>query len=189
MESLGIIKKVTEPTAWVSSLVIIQKPDSDKLRVCLDPRDLNVAIRRPHYPSRTLEEILPELVNAKFFTKLDAKSGYWTCELTYRSSLLTTFNTPFGRYRYLRLPFGLKSSQDEFQKKLDQSLEGLEGMVSIADDIIIHGKTRQEHDQRLHELLIRAKEKGIKFHKDKLEVGVTKVLPDRPMAGCGDRFV
>jgi hypothetical protein len=175
MESLGIIKKVTEPTAWVSSLVIIQKPDSDKLRVCLDPRDLNVAIRRPHYPSRTLEEILPELVNAKFFTKLDAKSGYWTCELTYQSSLLTTFNTPFGKYRYLRLPFGLKSSQDEFQKKLDQSLEG---MVSIADDIIhdiIHGKTRQEHDQRLHELLIRAKEKGIKFNKDKLEVGVTEV--------------
>ena len=153
-------------------MVIIQKPDSDKLRVCLDPRDLNVAILRPHYPSRTLEEILPELVNAKFFTKLDAKSGYWTCKLTYQSSLLTTFNTPFGRYRYLRLPFGLKSSEDEFQKKLDQSLEG---MVSIADDIIIHGKTRQEHDQRLHELLIRAKEKGIKFNKDKLEVGVTEV--------------
>jgi hypothetical protein len=66
MESLGIIKKVTEPTAWVSSLVIIQKPDSDKLRVRLDPRDLNVAILRPHHPSRTLEEILTELVNAKF---------------------------------------------------------------------------------------------------------------------------
>ncbi|CAB4032430.1 Hypothetical predicted protein [Paramuricea clavata] len=67
------------------------------------------------------------------------------------------------------------SAGDEFQKKLDQSLEGLEGMVSIANDIIIHGKTRQEHDQRLHELLIRAKEKGIKFNKDKLEVGVTEV--------------
>ncbi|CAB4023054.1 Hypothetical predicted protein, partial [Paramuricea clavata] len=75
MESLGITKKVTEPTAWVSSLVIIQKPDSGKLRICLDPGDLNVAILRPHYTSRTLEEILPELVNAKFFTKLDAKSG------------------------------------------------------------------------------------------------------------------
>ena len=175
MESLGIITKFTEPTAWVSSLVIIQKSDSDKLRVCLDPKDLNAAILRPHYPSRTLEEILPELVDAKFFTKLDAKSGYWTCELTHQSSLLTTFNTPFGRYRYLRLPFGLKSSQDEFKKKLDQSLEGLKGMVSIADDIIIYGKSRQEHDQRLHELLIRAKENGIKFNKDKLEVGVTEV--------------
>ena len=104
-----------------------------------------------------------------------AKSGYWTCELTHQSSLLTTFNTRFGRHRYLRLPFGLKSSQDEFQKKLDQSLERLKGMVSIADDIIIDGKSRQEHDQRLHELLIRAKEKGITFNKDKLEVGVTEV--------------
>ena len=175
MESLGIITKVTEPTAWVSSLVLIQKPDSDKLRVCLDPRSLNEAILRPHYPSRTLEEILPELVGAKFFTKLDAKSGYWTCELTHQSSLLTTFNSPFGRYRYLRLPFGLKSSQDEFQKKLDQSLEGLKGFVSIADDIVIHGSTREEHDQRLHELLSRAREKGIKFNKDKLEEGVTEV--------------
>ena len=72
MESLGITK-VTEPTAWVSSLVIIQKPDSDKLRVCLDPKGLNAAIRRPHYPSRILEEILPELVDAKFFTKLDGQ--------------------------------------------------------------------------------------------------------------------
>ena len=64
MESLGVITKVTEPTAWVSSLVIIQKPDSDKLRVCLDPKELNAAISRPHYPSRRLEEILPEFVDA-----------------------------------------------------------------------------------------------------------------------------
>jgi hypothetical protein len=70
MESLGIIIKVTEPTEWVSSLVIIQKPDSDKLRVCLDPKDLNTAILRPHYPSRTLQEILPEFVVCNFFYKV-----------------------------------------------------------------------------------------------------------------------
>ena len=72
---LGIITKVTELTTWVNSLVIKQKSHSDKLRVCLDPKNLNTAIRRPHYPSRTLEDILHELLGANFFTKLDTNSG------------------------------------------------------------------------------------------------------------------
>lgn len=76
MEGLEIITKVTEPTEWVSSLVV-KKPESGKLRVCLDPKDLNRAILRPHYPSRTLEDILPDLSGAQYFSKLDAKSGYW----------------------------------------------------------------------------------------------------------------
>lgn len=114
MESLNIIQKFTEPTQWVSSLVVVEKPNG-KLRVCLDPKDLNRAILRPHYPMKTLEDVLPQLSKARFFTKLDARSGYWTIKLSEASSYLTTFNTPFGRYRYLRLPFGLKSSQDEFQ--------------------------------------------------------------------------
>ena len=104
MESQGIISKVSEPTKWVNSLVVVEKPHSGKLRICLDPRDLNKAIIRPHYPSKTLEEVLPQLSGAKHFTKLDARLGYWTIKLSEASSYLTTFNTPFGRYRFLRLP-------------------------------------------------------------------------------------
>ena len=100
MESQEIICKVTEPTEWVSSLVVVEKPNG-KLRVCLDPKDLNQAIHRPHYPMKTLEDALPHLSNARFFTKLDARSGYWNIKLADKSSYLTTFNTPFGRYRYL----------------------------------------------------------------------------------------
>ena len=175
METQGIICKVTEPSRWVSSLVVVEKPNSDKLRICLDPKDLNKAILRPYYPMKTLEDVLPQLSKAKFFTKLDAKSGYWTIKLSEASSYLTTFNTPFGRFRYLRLPFGLKSSQDIFQRKIDECYEGIDGVVALVDDILVYGQTREEHDRILRSVLTRSQEKGIKLNKDKLEVGVTRV--------------
>lgn len=174
MEQADIIAKVTEPTKWVNSLVVVEKR-SGKLRICLDPQDLNKAILRPHYPMHTLDDILPQLSGAKFFTKLDARSGYWALKLDEESSFLTTFNTPFGRYRFHRLPFGLKSSQDEFQRKIDECFEGLSGVVAIVDDILVFGSSRAEHDQNLRSVLARARDKGIRFNEDKLEVGVTEL--------------
>ncbi|XP_033763408.1 uncharacterized protein K02A2.6-like [Pecten maximus] len=112
---------------------------------------------------------------AKYFSKLDAKSGYWNIKLDEESSLHTTFNTPFGRYRNLRLPFGPKSSQDEFQQKMDECYEGLEGTVALVDDVLVYGKTRSEHDKNLHEAFVRSRERGIKLNRDKLEVGLTRV--------------
>ena len=147
--SMDIIAKVTEPTPWVNSLVVVEKPRSGKLRVCLDPQSLNRAIQRPHYPSRTFEDILPELSKARYFTKLDARSGYWAIRLSEASSFFTTFNTPFCRFRYLRCPFGLNSSQDEFQRRMDECYEGPSGVVAIVDDVLVSGETRQEHDQNL----------------------------------------
>ncbi|XP_062582944.1 uncharacterized protein LOC134244705 [Saccostrea cucullata] len=85
---------------------------------------------------------------------------------------LTTFNTPFGRYRYLRLPLGLKSSQDEFQTKIDECYEGLNGVVALVDDILVFGQTKEEHDRNLRSYKVK---RGVKLNKDKLEVGVTKV--------------
>ncbi len=174
MEEQSIIAKVTEPTEWVNSMVVVEKPQTGKLRVCLDPHDLNKAILRPYYPMRTLEDILPELAGSQYYTKLDTRSAYWTCELSDDSSILTTFNSPYGRYRYLRLPYGLKSSQDVFQRKLDECLEGLNGVVSIVDDVIVHGRTRHEHDQNLHKVLRRMSETGIKLNEDKLYVASVK---------------
>ena len=143
MESEGILAKVTEPTQWVNSLVVVET--NNKLRVCLDPRDLNKAIQRPHYPMRTLEDTLPELAGAKVFTKLDLRSGYWTIPLSEESSYLTTFNTPFG-YRHLRLPFGLNSSQNEFQRKVDECFEQLPGVVALFEDILVYGSSHADHD-------------------------------------------
>jgi hypothetical protein len=81
MEKSNVITKVKEPIQWVNSLVIAEKPNGT-FRICLDPRDLNKAIRRPHYPMKTLNDVLPQLAEAKFFTKLDARSGYWTLRLS-----------------------------------------------------------------------------------------------------------
>ena len=111
MEKRGIIKKVKGPTRWVNSLVVETKPNGD-LRVCLDPSDLNKAIVREYHPIPAVDDIVPQLKDSDLFTKLDLKDGYWHVRLTEESSFLTTFATPFGRYRYDRLPFGLCVSQD-----------------------------------------------------------------------------
>lgn len=75
LQSLGIIQKVTEPTPWVLSLVTVQKPNR-QIRVCIDPKDLNRVLRRSHYPTPTIDEVLPELSRAKAFLTVDAKNGF-----------------------------------------------------------------------------------------------------------------
>ena len=120
---------------------------------------------------RTLDDVMPQLSGARYFTKLDVRSGYWAIKLENQSSFLTTFNTPYGRYRFLRLPFGIKSSQDDFQYHIDQCYEGLSGVQTIVDDILVYGRTRAEHDLNLRKVLQRSREKGIKLNADKLEVG------------------
>ncbi|XP_053388481.1 uncharacterized protein K02A2.6-like [Mercenaria mercenaria] len=174
MEKLGVITKVSEPTEWVNSMVTVQKKSGD-LRIVLDPGDLNRNIQRPYHPTKTLDDILPQLNGATFFTKLDARSGYWAMHLTEKSSMLTTFNTIFGRYRYLRLPMGISSAMDLFQKKIDEIFEGLPGVAAIVDDILVYGKTREEHDANLRAVLQRSLEQGIRLNPDKLEVGQSQI--------------
>ena len=102
----GILSPVTEPTDWVNSIVYVSKPNR-KIQMCIDPKDLNKAIKRPHYYTPTLEDVLSKLNGAKYFSILDLRSGYWNIKLDRESTLLTTFNTPFGRYMLNRLTFGL----------------------------------------------------------------------------------
>ena len=83
------------------------------------------------------------LNGAKCFSILDARSGYWNIKLDQKSSLCTTFNSPFGRYRFLRLPFGLVCAQDIFQRKVDETFGDLPGVTGIADDIVVYGYTRR----------------------------------------------
>jgi transposase InsO family protein len=163
-----IIEKIKEgePTAWVNSLVYRRKANG-RLRLCLDPKDLNEAILREHHTTSTLQEILPKLTGAKLFSIVDVKCGYWNVELDEESSFLTTFNSPFGRYRFRRMPFGLKMSQDIFQTRIDQTFEGCEGVVGIADDIVIFGKDEEDHDAHMHGMMKRSREAGIKLNPDK----------------------
>jgi hypothetical protein len=168
-----------EATPWVNSMVVVDKPG--KTRVCLDPKDLNRAIKRCHYPMPTIDDILPDLYNAKIFSVMDAKDGFCQVELTTESSKLTTFNTPYGRYRWKRMPFGLKSSPEEYQRRQDQALEGLEGIKAVADDILIIGKgdtieeATADHNQNLRNLMKRCQQKQLKLKKEKAKLGLTEV--------------
>ena len=154
---------------WVSSLAYSRKADGD-LRTCLNPTHLNKAIRWDHYGTPTLEEITHELAGSTKFTKVDGSSSYYCIVLDYESSLLTTFNTHRGRFHFVRLPFGLACAQDIFQRMMDQILDRCEGVIGIADDIIIHGKDDAEHDRRLHKFIRVAREHGLVLNKKKCEV-------------------
>ena len=163
---LGIITEVKEHTEWINSVVPVKKPDGS-LRLCLDPKDLNKAIKRNQWYNRTIDDILPELCNSKFFSLLDATSGYWHVKLDYQSSLLTTFNTPWGKFRWLCLPFGLKVSGDVFQERLDRVLRSILNTTGIADDVLSHGATEAQHDAAVITLLETARANHIKFNPAK----------------------
>lgn len=173
MEDIGVIVRQTEPTDWVNSMVTVVKPN--KLRICIDPQDLNKAIRREHYPLRTVEEIVAEMPNAKVFSVLDANHGFWQVQLDDKSSKLCTFNTPFGRYRFLRLPFGITSASEVFQKCIAQRLEDLEGVVNIVDDILVWGENMEQHDKRLRQLLDRIRSINLRLNRAKCKIRMTEV--------------
>ena len=173
MESNGHIAKVRHPIDWVNSMVVSTR--GDKIRICLDPSDLNKAIRREHYPMRTVEEIVSRSPQGKIFSVLDAKSGFLQMVLDSESNLLTTMNTPIGRYRWLRLPFGIKSAPELYQRAMDEMFEGIEDAYPIMDDILIVGKNRVHHDAVLKSVLERAQENNLKFNWDKAKIRKPRV--------------
>ena len=140
MIKLDVIKPVSEPTEWVNPLVTVKKPNG-KLRVCLDPRDLNKAIKRQQYKLHTAKELFSEMTGAHYFSKLDTSNGYWQIKTDTKSSKLLTFATPFGRFCFKRLPNGILSASEIFQADISKIIEGLEGARNSKDDIIVWGET------------------------------------------------
>ena len=157
LENKQVIAKIEEPTEWVSQVVLTKKKNG-KARLCIDPRELNKALLREHYTLPIMDDILHELGESKFFSKADLANGYWHIKLDEESSKLTTFQTYYGRYRWKRLPFGLSVSSEIFQRKLTEALVGLSGIICIADDIIIHGKSESEHDLNMKKFIERCVE-------------------------------
>ena len=168
MEKLGVIVRREQPTEWVNSLVVVQKLNG-AVRLCIDPRDLNAAMKRSHYPMMTVDEVASRLQGANTFSILDAKSCFWQLKLDEESSLLCTFNTTIGQYRFTRLPFGVKCAPEIFQRIMDQMVEDLDGVEVIMDDAIIAGD-ESTHNERLHKFLERASAKGLKLNKEKCKI-------------------
>ena len=173
---------MTEPTEWVSASAILNKPSAKNgIRLCIDSRPLNTALKRSKYLIRTVDHLLTEISNAKVFSSADIKSAFWHIPLDKESSLLTTFSTPLGRMKWNRMPFGISVAPEEFQRRIDKNLQGLDGVKTIADDILVwgDGETIEEatvsHDQRLLTLLERCKKKNIKLNKDKFQLRKTEL--------------
>ena len=171
----GILIPVEEPTPWVSQMAVVRKTNG-KLWLCIDPQALNLALQREHYKLPTFDDVLPKLLNAKVFSKVDVKEAFWHICLDEESSKLTTMVTPFGRFRWARLPFGLKISSELFQKRLHHAIGGLRGVVCVADDILVVGcgntqeEAEQDHKKNLDSLLDRCLQAKIRINKEKMAI-------------------
>ncbi len=171
----GIIAQVEKSMDLISSMVVVKKP-SGKLRICIDPRPLNKALRRQHFPLPTIDDVLPDLTKARVFTVCDVKDGFWHIKLSKESSYLTTFATPCDRYRCIRMPMGISPAPEVFQHRLTQALEGLPEIRIMPDDILVCGEgdndeaAEKDHDAKLRQLLDRCRNRNIKLNFNKLKL-------------------
>ena len=124
-------------------------------------------VLREVHPLPTVEENLTKLAGAAVFSKLDCNSGFWQIPLEESSRDLTTFITPFGRFRFNKLPFGINSAPEHLQRRMAEVLAGLEGVIVHVDDVLVYGRIQEEHDTRLHAILKRIKSAGGTLNKDK----------------------
>ena len=174
MEKLGVIVRVNEPTNWCAGMVPVPKKNS-KVRICVDLTRLNKSVQRERHPLAAVEQVLAQLSGAKVFSKLNANSGFWQIPLAPESALLTTFITPFGRYCFHRLPFGITSTPEHFQRRVSEVLTGIEGVVGMTDDVLVFGKNQEEHDKRLTEALKRIEQAGLTLNKEKCQFSQERI--------------
>ncbi|UYV73923.1 K02A2.6-like, partial [Cordylochernes scorpioides] len=174
MEKLDIIEKVEEPSEWTHPIVVVQKPSGD-VRICMDPRELNKYVQRERYILPTAETIFSELKGATVFSVFDASSAFWQVPLDKESTNLCTIATPFGRFRFKRLPYGLNSASEVFQRCINNILSGLQGTACYMDDILIYGNTMEEHNRNLETVLRRLEENNVKLNAKKQQIAVDKV--------------
>ena len=174
LEKLDIIEKVSGPTPWVSPVVIVPKPNGT-IRLCVDMRQPNRAIERERHLIPTIKDILSEVSEAKIFSVIDLNQAYHQLELDEGSRFITTFSTHVGLRRYKRLFFGLNSAAEIFHNTLREILSDIEGAINSSDDILIHGRTKAEHDHRLEKVRKRLKEMNITVNQDKQQIGQDSV--------------
>lgn len=169
-----IIEEVHEPSKWISPIVPILK-DNGELRLCVDMRRANMAIMRENHPLPSMEHLLPKIRKAEYFTKLDIKNAFHQVELHPNSRHITTFISSKGLYRYKRLMFGITCAPELFQKILEKMLLKCDGAINFIDDILIYGRTEQEHNLRLQKVLQVLEENNVLLNNEKCLYKVKKV--------------
>ena len=173
MESLGVISQVDEPTTWCAGMVVV--PKNGSIRICVDLKPLNENVLREVHPLPRVDDTLAQMTGAKVFSKLDANSGFWQIPLALQSTLLTILITPHGRYCFNKLPFGISSAPEHFQKRMNKILAGLDRVLCLIDDIQVFGKDQQEQDSRLKAVLERLQASGVMLNAEKCEFSKTSL--------------
>jgi hypothetical protein len=166
----GVIEAVERPTEWCSGLTIAPKPNGG-IRMCVDLTALNKGVKREVYPFPKVSDMLSRLSGGRVFSKLDANSGFWQVPLDPECKLLTTFITPWGRFCFRRMPFGISSAPEFFQRAMEKVLSGLSGVICLMDDILVYGKDADQHWSRLRRVLSRIRKAGMTLKKEKCEFG------------------
>ena len=166
LESEGIIKKVIH-SEWAAPLVPVVK-STGKLRLCGDYKvTVNKVIKLDTYPLPLVDELFANLSGGVSFSKLDLSQAYHQLPLDEESRKFTTVNTPSGLYEYLRLPYGISSAVGIFQRTIESILKNIDGVCVYLDDILITGRTNEEHLINLRSVLLRLQEHGITLRKEK----------------------
>ena len=178
----GIITPVTEPTEWCAPIVVAPKKGTDRIRMCVDLSKLNKYVRREYYPSTTPQDAVADIQHssAKYFTVFDALKGYHQCPLDEESQKLTTFITPFGRYMYLRAPYGISSISKHYNRRMDEAFRGLTNIRKIVDDVVVYDEDQQQHVEHVQAILRRCEERGVSLNRDKFQFCQTEVCRTTP---------
>ena len=155
--------------------MVVENPDGS-LRLCLDPRDLKKVIKREHFQLPRFGDISTRLAGATHFTKLYAKKGYWQIPLNEESAKLTTMNTPFGRYKFLRLPAGIHSAEEVFHRIMNGNFIDIVGVETDVDDFLIWDKNTKDHDGSLIASLDRTKKIGLIMNLNKCKFNVDELI-------------
>ena len=155
-------------------MVVTPKKDTDRIRLCVDLSRLNRYVHREKYQSPMLAEAVADIAaeEAKFFTVLDTKKRYHQCPLAEASQLMTTFITPFGRFKYRWAPYGLSSIVEHYNRRMADAFQGFRRIV---DDIIIYNKDEATHKEHVREFLKRCQDRKIALNRDKCKFCETEV--------------
>ena len=178
--ALDVIEKVTSPSRWVNPLVAVSKKPEDgnqkgDIRICVDMRRANEAIIRERHPVPTVEETVQEMHGGKYFSKLDLNMAYHQIELHKDSREITTFAGPDSLYRYKRLIFGINMASEKFQQIVSQVIRGCPGAYNMSDDIVVVGRTEQEHDERLYKVVKTLAENGLTLNPNKCKIKLQSI--------------
>lgn len=174
MKESDIIEEVYGLSPWVSPMVPILK-ENGEVRICIDMQRANEAIIRENHPLPTMNEMLPNFRQTKYFSRLDIKNVFHQLEIDPDSCYITTFGTSKELFRYKRLMFGISCTPEIFPKVLEKILLECEGTANFIDDIIVYGQDKPTHDERLHKVLNVLKENDVLLNEGKCIYRTRKV--------------